>query len=148
MALCREILDTFEDKVLPGVTLTCSSSLESYRLNTDRFRLHQLLGHLLSNAVKFTHAGEVNLSFETDQVNNSVRFIITDTGCGIPVEMHDKIFERFEKLDEFKQGTGLGLAICRNIANRFQGSLYLDTSYMEGARFVFVHPCGLEISKN
>lgn len=148
VALCREILDTFEDKVLSGVTLTCSSSLESYKLNTDRFRLHQLLGHLLSNAVKFTHAGEVNLSFETDLVSNSVRFIITDTGCGIPVEMHDKIFERFEKLDEFKQGTGLGLAICRNIANRFQGSLYLDTSYKEGARFVFVHPCGLEISKN
>ncbi len=67
------------------------------------------------------------------------------------LEMADKIFERFEKLDDFKEGTGLGLTICRNIAGRFGGSLYLDTSYPEmskGACFVFVHPCGLENSKD
>ena len=145
--ICHEILNSFEEKVLPGVKLTCSSSLESYLLNTDRFRMHQLLGHLLSNAVKFTREGEVDLSFETDPENGVVRFIVTDTGCGIPVEMHRKIFERFEKLDEFKQGTGLGLAICQIVAAQLGGSLYIDSSYTKGARFVFVHPCNLELTE-
>ena len=145
--ICHEILNSFEEKVLPGVKLTSSSSLESYLLNTDRFRMHQLLGHLLSNAVKFTREGEVDLSFETDPENGVVRFIVTDTGCGIPVEMHRKIFERFEKLDEFKQGTGLGLAICQIVAAQLGGSLYIDSSYTKGARFVFVHPCNLELTE-
>lgn len=151
VALCREIAASLEDKAMPGVKLNCVSAVESFLLNTDRFRLLQLLGHLLSNALKFTLEGEVNLIFETDRENNTVRFIVADTGCGIPLEMADKIFERFEKLDDFKEGTGLGLTICRNIAGRFGGSLYLDTSYPEmskGACFVFVHPCGLENSKD
>lgn len=151
VVLCREIMDSLEGKVMPDVKLNFISAVETFLLNTDRYRLLQLLGHLLSNALKFTTVGEVNLKFEIDRESNSVCFIVADTGCGIPVEMADKIFERFEKLDDFKQGTGLGLAICRNIAGRFGGSLYLDTSYakkMKGACFVFVHPCSLENSKD
>lgn len=147
VTLCHEAVVPYENKTSPGVKLTCSSSLESYKLNTDRYRIHQLLGHLLSNAAKFTEQGEVNLSFEVDEANNVVRFIVTDTGCGIPAEMHKKIFERFEKLDDFKQGTGLGLAICQIVAAQLYGSLYIDSSYTAGARFVFVHPCDLEITK-
>ena len=67
-------------------------------------------------------------------------FSVTDTGVGVPVEKADLIFERFEKLNIFKQGTGLGLAICRQLATLLQGRVYLDTSYTNGARFVFVHP--------
>ena len=69
--------------------LNCVSAVDSFLLNTDRFRLLQLLGHLLSNALKFTLEGEVNLIFETDRENNTVRFIVADTGCGIPLEMAD-----------------------------------------------------------
>nr|WP_242506898.1 HAMP domain-containing sensor histidine kinase [Parabacteroides goldsteinii] len=147
VVLCREILSEVETKLLPGVKLIFNHSVESLPLNTDRFRLRQLLKHLLSNAVKFTRKGEVNLTIETDRENDLIRFIVTDTGCGIPADMGMKIFERFEKLDEFKQGTGLGLAICQLVATRFGGSLYLDPSYTEGARFVFVHPCNVPLSK-
>lgn len=147
VVLCREILSEVETKLLPGVKLIFNHSVESLPLNTDRFRLRQLLKHLLSNAVKFTRKGEVNLAIETDRENDLIRFIVTDTGCGIPADMGMKIFERFEKLDEFKQGTGLGLAICQLVATRFGGSLYLDPSYTEGARFVFVHPCNVPLSK-
>ena len=69
-----------------------------------------------------------------------VMFTVTDTGCGIAEENADRIFNRFEKLDEFKQGTGLGLNICRAIATLLGGRVWLDTSYHEGARFVFEHP--------
>ena len=109
--------------------------------------MHQLLKHLLSNAIKFTHKGEVNLTFEADTENDLVRFIVTDTGCGIPVDMHIQIFERFEKLNEFEQGTGLGLPICRLVATHLGGSLYIDSTYTKGARFVFIHPCNLQITK-
>lgn len=148
VVLCREMLPELEPKLFPGVKLTFNPSVESLLLNTDRFRLQQLLKHLLSNAVKFTRKGEVNLTIETDTENDLIRFIVTDTGCGVPVDMCMKIFERFEKLDEFKQGTGLGLAICQLVATRFGGSLYIDSSYKEGARFVFVHPCNVPLSKD
>lgn len=151
VVLCREVAAFMENKARSGVKLNSVFPVDSFLLNTDRFRLQQLLGHLLSNALKFTPTGEVNLSFEIDRENNTVRFIVSDTGCGVPEEMAEKIFERFEKLDDFKQGTGLGLTICRNIADRFGGSLYLDTSFgkeARGACFVFIHPCGLENSKD
>lgn len=148
VSLCREIMAEQENKPSPGVKLTFTSSVESYPLNTDRFRLHQLLGHLLANGIKFTRKGEVNLTFEADTENGVVRFIVTDTGCGIPAGMHEKIFERFEKLDEFKQGTGLGLAVCQLVAGRLGGSLVADSSYSGGARFIFTHPADLQITKD
>ncbi len=145
--LCREILSGFENMPRPEVKLTFTPSVDSFLMNTDRFRMHQLLKHLLSNAIKFTHKGEVNLTFEADTENDVVRFIVTDTGCGIPVDMHIQIFERFEKLNEFEQGTGLGLPICRLVATHLGGSLYIDSTYTKGARFVFIHPCNLQITK-
>ena len=52
----------------------------------------------------------------------------------------DTIFERFEKLDEFKQGSGLGLNICRLIADRLNGEVKIDKNYTKGARFLFILP--------
>ena len=61
---------------------------------------------------------------------------IEDTGRGIPAEEAEHIFERFVKLDSFKEGMGLGLTICRSMANRLGGDVKLDTSYAgPGARF-------------
>lgn len=67
---------------------------------------------------------------------------MTDTGSGVPLDKQKSIFNRFEKVDEFKQGAGLGLAICRTIATCFGGSLAIDPDYTLGARFVFIHPFG------
>lgn len=119
------------------------SSIESYTLNTDALRLQQLLTNLLSNAAKFTSEGEINLSFTVDEGKEEVRFSVTDTGCGIPEDKCEKIFERFEKLDDFIQGTGLGLSVCQIISEQLNGSLSVDISYKDGARFVFIHPTNL-----
>ena len=70
----------------------------------------------VSNAAKFTSEGEINLSFTVDEGKEEVRFSVTDTGCGIPEDKCEKIFERFEKLDDFIQGTGLGLSVCQIIS--------------------------------
>lgn len=137
---CRKALESIEHRVAPGVQLFFTPPVDSYSIRTDALRVEQLLTNLLSNAAKFTEKGEIRLAFRIDTGKKQLILSVSDTGCGIPVEMHTKIFERFEKLDEFKQGTGLGLCICQIIAERLNGSLFVDSSYTGGARFVFIHP--------
>lgn len=109
-------------------------------IRTDENRLRQVMINLLSNAAKCTESGSITTCLEIDSKRQLAVFSVTDTGCGIPKEKASKIFERFEKLDEFKQGTGLGLAICRTIIKKFGGDIWVDTDYIGGARFVFTHP--------
>lgn len=137
---CRNALENIRHRIDPGVKLTFVPPCATYYLKTDGLRVEQLLANLLSNAAKFTHEGEINLSFRVETLRKQVVLSVTDTGCGIPVGMEEKIFERFEKLDEFKQGTGLGLSICRIISERLGGSVFVDSSYTGGARFIFIHP--------
>lgn len=69
---------------------------------------------------------------------------MTDTGPGVPTDKADMIFQRFYKVDSFKQGTGLGLNICSVIAERLQGEVKYDKNYTQGARFLFIHPLDLK----
>jgi signal transduction histidine kinase len=69
-----------------------------------------------------------------------ITFSVTDTGTGVPADEAEHIFERFTKLNAFKQGAGLGLSICKTIATILKGDVHLDTSYTNGARFVFQLP--------
>lgn len=137
----QETVKSVTHRVSPGVSLLLDCPYDSFKLNTDPLRLQQLLINLLSNAAKFTEKGKIELSVQVEEEQRQVRFVVTDTGCGISPNMREKIFERFEKLDEYSQGTGLGLSICRLIADRLKGEIYLDVAYTGGARFVFIHPC-------
>lgn len=69
-----------------------------------------------------------------------MRVSVTDTGYGIPADKHEVIFERFTKLDEFKQGGGLGLAICRAVAKRIDATVTIDPDYTTGSKFIFIFP--------
>lgn len=137
---CRKALESIEHRIQPGVRLTFAPPSSTYYLYTDGLRIEQLLVNLLTNAAKFTRKGEINLDFRVEASRRRVVLSVTDTGCGIPSGMEEKIFGRFEKLDEFMQGTGLGLSICRIIAERLNGSVFVDASYKGGARFIFIHP--------
>lgn len=139
---CMNAWESMRQKVQPGVKLTLTCSNKDYIMKTDPLRLQQLLLNLLTNAAKFTEEGEINLDYQVDKEKKQVVFSVTDTGCGVPPEKQESIFNRFEKVDEFKQGAGLGLPICRMIANRIGGTLTIDPAYTEGARFIFVHPFG------
>lgn len=137
VACCQESVNAVSSRVTEGVRLTFTAPADSYMLNTDPYRIQQVLSNLLSNAVKFTKEGEINLTIEINTNEQEVRLTVTDTGCGIPLDQQSKIFERFEKLNEFVQGTGLGLSICQIIAERLSGSIFIDPAYTKGARFVF-----------
>ncbi|MCR5139803.1 MAG: ATP-binding protein [Bacteroidaceae bacterium] len=103
--------------------------------------MQQVLTNFLTNACKHTSKGEIHLHLSLSENPGNVTFSVTDTGTGVPADQAEAIFERFTKLDSFKQGTGLGLAICRMIAEILHGEVKLDTTYTAGgARFVFIHP--------
>ena len=137
--ICKTALSTVEYANSTKAIFRFESNLESFIMNTDQQRLRQVLINLLSNAAKFTREGEILLSLNVEE-KNKITIFVKDTGCGVPKEKKDFIFKRFEKLNEFSQGTGLGLAICRLIVENFGGRIWLDTYYVDGAKFVLEIP--------
>ena len=96
--------------------------------------------NLLRNAAKFTTEGSITLGYEVDSENETISFVVTDTGVGIPEGKERKIFERFEQVDNKGQGNGLGLSVCALIARLLKGDIYADPNVERGARFVFTIP--------
>ncbi len=111
-----------------------------FTMKTNRKALEKILRQLLENALKFTEEGHIECKVSESPEEGVVRFTITDTGIGIAEEHQERIFERFFKVDNFKQGFGLGLTMSRKIALLLGGSLYLDKEYTEGARFMLTLP--------
>lgn len=138
--LCQTALTTAEYARRTNAMFQFETPVASLVIKTDAQRLKQVLINLLSNAAKFTPSGSIKLAFFIDKRLNQLEFSVTDTGCGIPADKCDKVFERFEKLNEYSQGTGLGLAISRLIVENLGGKIWVDKNYKEGARFVFTHP--------
>lgn len=137
---CRNALDSVTRRLPEGVELTFSPDTQAVTLHTDKLRLQQILTNLLTNSIKFTTKGEINLSYKVDEGKKLVHIAVTDTGCGIPKEKQAAVFRRYEKLDDYKSGAGLGLSICTLIADHLGGTLSIDPTYENGARFIFTHP--------
>ncbi len=146
ISLCRNVIDTVDKIKQTAAAVIFQTSLEKLELYTDEARLQQLLINLLINATKFTTEGNITLALEIQ--DNTALFSVTDTGCGIAPEKQDKIFNRFEKLDENAQGSGLGLSICQLIVEHLGGRIWIDTEYKNGSRFVFTHPIRTTTTQN
>jgi len=139
-SLCQSLAQDYAQKAKPNVIVKADLPEEAICLNTDATRIRQILENLLSNAVKFTNEGHITLSLELTEAGDAVHFIVTDTGCGIPETIQDKIFDSFQKMDSFVQGMGLGLTVCKQIAQYLNGSIHLDTEYKKGTKMIFTHP--------
>ncbi|MFP4054042.1 MAG: response regulator [Phycisphaerae bacterium] len=110
----------------------------------DPVRLGQVLSNLLSNALKFTHEGEVELAadvLERSDQSITLRFSVRDTGIGIPPGRRDAIFEPFAQQDSTINrrfgGTGLGLAVCARLVELMHGDIWVDSEPDEGSTFGF-----------
>ena len=114
------------------------SEVESVMLHTNLRQATRALTLLLDNARKFTKQGNVNLRLE--KADGMLRFIVEDTGIGVPESEADHVFEEFVQLDAYYEGTGIGLTVARSIARRLGGDVVLDTSYKDGARFIMTLP--------
>lgn len=148
VSICQNTLQTVNavKHTEAGLSFTClCDHLELY---TDRERLQQVLINLLINATKFTSQGFIRLFLDINKEQNEAIFTVEDTGCGIPLEKQATIFNRFEKLHENIHGSGLGLSICQLIVEHLGGEIRIDSSYTEGARFIFTHPLGKQKTKS
>lgn len=139
VAICHHVIDTVDRIKQTAAEVRFSSPVPSLTLYTDKARLQQLLINLLVNATKFTTQGYIQLTLCITPSGEAL-FTVEDTGCGIPPEQQEKIFHRFEKLNEGVQGSGLGLSICQLIIERFGGKIWIDPTYSKGTRFCFTHP--------
>lgn len=132
--ICLEEMKRLNRK--DGIDYKLDIPSQSIMIRTNSHYLTQVIEHLLNNANKFTEKGCITLGYETDEPNKKVCICITDTGCGIPKEKHEEVFNRFSKLDSFTPGNGLGLYLCRLIMKRLDGEIKIDPDYTAGTRMV------------
>ena len=132
--LLDESVAEYAHQVPSGVELLTNYPAHDSLVELDRLRIKQILSNFLSNALKNTTTGHVEVFYEVD--HQSVRIGVKDTGRGIPQNMLEKIFERFEKLDSFAQGAGLGLPICKLIVEKMNGRILVDSQLGIGTTFI------------
>ncbi|WP_195669115.1 ATP-binding protein [Bacteroides intestinalis] len=123
-----------------GIEYKLEITEESMIIPSNAQYLTQVIEHLLSNANKFTGKGQITLGYRVNQSKEEISIYVSDTGCGIPQEKHEEVFNRFSKLDTFMPGNGLGLYLCRLITKRLAGEIKIDPAYKEGTRMVVTLP--------
>ncbi len=131
------------DKKHIKIEVKIPNDTDDLELNTDQFRLQQILLNLLENALKFTDEGSIEFGYELSTEDN-IKFFVKDTGKGIPEAEFKNIFERFRKLEDDKNklygGTGLGLSICKHLIDMMGGEIWLASSLGKGSTFYFTLP--------
>lgn len=123
----------------PGVKVIFENDGSNYSVISEKTRLTQVLTNFLSNAIKFTSSGSIRFGYKLSK--NGIYAYVTDTGTGIRKESQATIFDRFVKLDKFKQGTGLGLSICKTIITMLNGEIGVESEEGSGSTFWFTIPC-------
>jgi signal transduction histidine kinase len=118
-------------------------------LNTDKVRLKQILINFLTNALKFTDTGYIEMGFSQNE-SQEITFYVKDTGIGIEDEYQHSVFERFTKIEsnynKLYPGTGLGLAISKRLVEMLGGKIWFDSKAGAGSVFYFTHPLNLTVS--
>lgn len=132
--LLRKCIREYDDVTQKGVELKLETTLaDDMKIKTNENMLKRIVAALLENACKYTEKGSITL--KAVEKAQWLCISVEDTGCGVPKKDAEKIFERFVKLDSFKEGIGLGLPLSRKLAEQLGGTVKLDTSYKNGARF-------------
>lgn len=142
-----ENIRTSMGKVTVELKLETPDQYQDLVVQTDEFKVRQILWNLLSNAIKFTPVGTVTFGFNITNDKKRIEFFVKDTGIGIDAEFHKVIFERFHRLDSgiSRQygGVGLGLPISQGLASLFGERIKIDSVPGQGTTFFFRIPLKL-----
>lgn len=143
--LVAETVDLLEPLALEkDLAFTCSIPDEPLRVATDAPKVRQILFNLVSNAIKFTDEGRVDVTVELD--DDSVVIGVRDTGVGIPAEERTHVFEPFRQVEgsltRRTGGTGLGLSVARHLSELLDGSLELTSEVGKGSTLTVRLPRG------
>ena len=111
-------------------------------IRSDRKRVHQVLTHLLTNAVTFTEQGEIRLACTA--LDDHVEMCVSDTGIGIPQKKMARLFESFRQRDGTVrgryEGAGVGLYLCKKLVTLLGGEIWAESVEGQGAQFTFTLP--------
>ncbi len=152
--MISELLDNLYNFYLPAISekklkfIVRSELPAQASIYTDPVRLKQILNNLISNAIKFTSEGQIEVIVRHD--NKNCLFSVRDTGIGISSENFGLIFERFRQIESGNSrqygGTGLGLSISKSLVNILGGKIWVESSPNKGSDFIFAIPFNTKIS--
>ena len=143
IAICKKAMENMPQVDDTKIKVTLEDQTEGNGLLfTNANSLLLMLSNLLENAAKFTDEGHIILKVrtETQKGRKMMLFSVEDTGCGIPSDKMGTIFQRWVKVNEFKEGLGLGLAYCWETAQKLGGTLTLDQTSEAGTTFTLSLP--------
>ena len=138
--LMRGVMKEAKGNLSEKTTIQYDTTLaDDFTILTNEYMLRIIINAIVDNAVKYTPEGTITLKAAKPS-DTELALTVEDTGCGVPAAEAEHIFERFVKLDTFKEGIGLGLPLCRMLIDKLGGTVRLDTTYTQGARFVVTLP--------
>jgi signal transduction histidine kinase/CheY-like chemotaxis protein len=138
--LIERIIDESRHKITNPKTILLPQicvGRHSCMVFTDRYKLEKIISHLLDNAIKFTPEG--NISFDLNAGQDGLSLSVSDTGSGIPAELHQIVFDAFQQYEHegsaiLHGGTGLGLTIVKGFTDAMQGTIRLESEVNKGTR--------------
>lgn len=117
---------------------------DNYYIVSDPYRLNQILNNLISNAIKFSSKGTIEVGYRIINNNTEIEFFVSDHGIGIDKKYFDVIFDRFRKIEDdnikLYRGTGLGLSISKLLIELMKGRIYIESKIGTGSTFYVVLP--------
>lgn len=144
--VCNELYTMIQPKITnPDVEFQMDNSSPDCWIFLDRSRLKQVWMNYLTNAIKCTKSGYIKMGYSIER--EGIRIYVEDSGVGIPEELQERVFGRFQKLNEFAQGTGLGLAISRAIIEGAGGEVGFTSTPGIGSTFWAWIPCEISTQK-
>ncbi len=125
-----------------GIELIFTPSIKKAIIDTDPFKLEQIIINLVENAIKYTKRGKIEIKIE--ESTNNIKICIIDTGIGIPQDKIEHIFNRFYVIDRSRSresgGTGLGLSIVKRLINLINGTITVESEIGKGSIFIVKLP--------
>jgi len=143
----EELFLTNKNKMNSDVELKITVPPRGIKLLNDEFRFRQIFNNLITNAIKFTKKGYIELGYEKRE--DFVEFFVKDTGQGISKEEQDKLFNRFlqSKTNKGNLGHGLGLSISRELVSLMGGDMWMESKLEKGSTFYFTLPNNRRIGR-